>query len=82
MQTFADNMGIQVIRVDAKDRFLSALAGIDDPEEKRKRIGHLFIDVFSDAAKELSDITFLAQGTIYPDVIESAKSKTWQSQRD
>lgn len=78
MQIFAENMGVKVIRVDAEARFLSALAGVSDPEAKRKIIGKTFIDVFADTARELSGegegIDFLAQGTIYPDVIESAKS--------
>ena len=82
MQIFADNMGVKVVRVDAEDRFLTALAGESDPEAKRKIIGKTFIDVFSDAARDISQsnktdgtaIKFLAQGTIYPDVIESAKS--------
>lgn len=78
MQIFAENMGVKVIRVDAEDRFLTALAGVSDPEAKRKIIGKTFIDVFADTARELAGegegIQFLAQGTIYPDVIESAKS--------
>ena len=76
MQTFANNMGVHVIRVDAEDRFLKALAGVDDPERKRKVIGGLFIDVFEEEAERLSDVTWLAQGTIYPDVIESAASSS------
>ena len=76
MATFARNMGIRVIRVDAEDRFLSALAGTEDPEEKRKIIGGMFIDVFDDEAAKFENIQWLAQGTIYPDVIESAGSKT------
>lgn len=78
MQVFAENMGVKVIRVDAENRFLTALAGVTDPEAKRKIIGKTFIDVFADIARELAGegkgIQFLAQGTIYPDVIESAKS--------
>lgn len=78
MQVFAENMGVKVIRVDAENRFLTALAGVTDPEAKRKIIGKTFIDVFADTARELAGegkgIQFLAQGTIYPDVIESAKS--------
>jgi len=72
MQTFADNMGVRVIRVDAEDRFLGALAGVTDPEDKRKIIGNLFIEVFEEQAVKLDNILWLAQGTIYPDVIESA----------
>jgi GMP synthase (glutamine-hydrolysing) len=76
MQTFAEHLGVRVIRVDAEQRFLSALAGVTDPEAKRKIIGRLFIDVFEEEAKKLEGIAFLAQGTIYPDVIESAGSRT------
>jgi GMP synthase (glutamine-hydrolysing) len=76
MATFARHMGVRVIRVDAKARFLAALAGVADPEEKRKIIGGLFIDIFEEQACECGDIDFLAQGTIYPDVIESAGSRT------
>ncbi len=72
MQIFAENMGIKVIRVNAKQNFYNALIGIDEPEEKRKIIGKVFIDIFSEQAKNLGEIKFLAQGTIYPDVIESA----------
>ncbi|MCG8434094.1 MAG: glutamine-hydrolyzing GMP synthase [Gammaproteobacteria bacterium] len=74
MATFAKHMGIHVIRVDAEDRFLSALKGEKDPEAKRKIIGKLFIDIFEEEAGKLKDVAFLAQGTIYPDVIESAAS--------
>ena len=76
MQTFADNMGIKVLRVDAEERFLAALENHKDPEKKRKIIGKLFIDIFEEEAGKLNDIAFLAQGTIYPDVIESAGAKT------
>jgi GMP synthase (glutamine-hydrolysing) len=76
MATFARHMGIRVIRVNAEDRFLAALAGVADPEEKRKIIGRLFIEVFEEQAQQLRDIDWLAQGTIYPDVIESAGAKT------
>ncbi len=72
MQLFADNLGVKVIRVDAEQRFLSQLAGVSDPEAKRKIIGRVFIEVFEEQAKLLEDVEFLAQGTIYPDVIESA----------
>jgi len=74
MQTFADNMGVNVIRVDAEARFLEGLEGVADPEEKRKIIGKLFIDVFEEEATKLTNASWLAQGTIYPDVIESAAS--------
>ena len=76
MATFAAHMGVEVVRVDASERFLGALAGVDDPEAKRKIIGRLFIDVFDAEAGKLAGIRWLAQGTIYPDVIESAGAKT------
>jgi len=76
MQTFAENMGVNVIKVDAEDRFFSKLAGVEDPEEKRKIIGREFIQVFDEVAENLKDIKWLAQGTIYPDVIESAGAAT------
>jgi GMP synthase (glutamine-hydrolysing) len=76
MKMFADNMGVKVIRVDAEDLFLGKLASEADPEKKRKIIGNTFIDVFDTEATKLTDVEFLAQGTIYPDVIESAASKT------
>ncbi|WP_092076470.1 glutamine-hydrolyzing GMP synthase [Desulfuromonas thiophila] len=76
MQTFADNLGVRVIRVDAEDRFLAALAGVTDPEQKRKIIGGLFVDLFEEQSKLLPAARWLAQGTIYPDVIESAGAKT------
>lgn len=72
MDTFAQHMGIQVIHVDAQVRFLEALEGITDPEEKRKIIGNMFVKVFEEQAKQLTEVKWLAQGTIYPDVIESA----------
>ena len=76
MQTFARHMGIRVIRVDAEARFLGALAGETDPEAKRKLIGRTFIEVFDEEASKLDNIQWLAQGTIYPDVIESAGAST------
>lgn len=76
MQTFADHMGIRVIRVDAEDRFLRALQGVSDPEEKRKIIGREFIHVFDEEAEKITGVKWLAQGTIYPDVIESAGART------
>ena len=76
MATFAENMGVRVIRVDAEDAFLSRLAGVEDPEQKRKIIGNTFIDVFDEEAAKLDNVQWLAQGTIYPDVIESAGAKT------
>ena len=76
METFAEHMGINVIRVDAEQRFLDKLKGVDDPEEKRKIIGREFIYVFEEHAHDVEGIKWLAQGTIYPDVIESAGAKT------
>jgi GMP synthase (glutamine-hydrolysing) len=76
MRTFVDALGVQVIRVDAEQRFLAALEGQSDPEAKRKIIGGLFIEVFEQQARKLRDTRFLAQGTIYPDVIESAGTRT------
>ncbi len=76
MAVFARNLGVRVIRVDAAERFFTALAGVSDPEAKRKIIGRLFIEIFDEAAHKLEGVEFLAQGTIYPDVIESAGSKT------
>ncbi|KYQ73448.1 glutamine-hydrolyzing GMP synthase [Acinetobacter pragensis] len=75
MDMFAKNMGIRVIRADAENRFLTALAGEVDPEKKRKIIGREFIEVFAEEARKLDGVNFLAQGTIYPDVIESAATK-------
>ncbi|HYL01577.1 MAG TPA: glutamine-hydrolyzing GMP synthase [Steroidobacteraceae bacterium] len=76
MRTFAEHSGVRVIRVDAGQRFLAALAGIADPEEKRKIIGRTFIEVFEEEAHKIAGVTHLAQGTIYPDVIESAGART------
>jgi GMP synthase (glutamine-hydrolysing) len=78
MAMFAKNMGVKVIRVDAEDEFLGKLAGVADPEAKRKIIGNTFIDVFDRESAKLAagGVNWLAQGTIYPDVIESAASKT------
>ena len=69
-----EGMGLNVKGVDASERFLSALAGIEDPELKRKAIGNAFIEVFDDEAHKLEDVNWLAQGTIYPDVIESVSA--------
>ena len=69
-----EGMGLNVKGVDASDRFLNALAGIDDPEKKRKAIGRVFIEVFDDEAQRIQDVRWLAQGTIYPDVIESVSA--------
>jgi GMP synthase (glutamine-hydrolysing) len=76
MQVFAEQLGVHVIRVNAAERFFGALRGVADPEAKRKIIGKLFVDVFEAEAAKLTDVQFLAQGTIYPDVIESAGAKT------
>ena len=76
MEMFAKNMGVNVIRVDAEALFLSRLESVSDPEQKRKIIGNTFIEVFDREAEKLSGVRWLAQGTIYPDVIESAASKT------
>jgi GMP synthase (glutamine-hydrolysing) len=71
-RTFRTHLGITLVVVDAADRFLDALAGVSDPEEKRRRIGHTFIDVFEDAAEHVGPaVKYLVQGTLYPDVIES-----------
>ena len=76
MQTFAKHMGVKVIHVNARERFLTALSGVADPEEKRKIIGREFVHIFQEESAKLSNARWLAQGTIYPDVIESAGAKT------
>ena len=76
MEMFARNMGVKVIRADCEELFLGRLAGVSDPEAKRKVIGNTFIEVFDEEAVRLKDVKWLAQGTIYPDVIESAGAKT------
>jgi GMP synthase (glutamine-hydrolysing) len=76
METFARNLGVKVIHVDATDQFMGHLAGVADPEQKRKIIGREFVEVFQAEAKKLPNAKWLAQGTIYPDVIESAGAKT------
>lgn len=76
MSTFAESLGVKVIRVNAEERFLTALAGESDPEKKRKIIGNLFVTIFDEESNWIKDARWLAQGTIYPDVIESAGSKT------
>ncbi|MEY3410537.1 MAG: hypothetical protein RL593_113, partial [Pseudomonadota bacterium] len=70
------NLGVKVIRVDAKEKFMSELAGVADPEAKRKIIGKEFVEVFQSEAKKLANAKWLAQGTIYPDVIESGGAKS------
>lgn len=76
MDMFGDHFGLNIIKVDAEERFLSALAGVNEPEAKRKIIGRVFVEVFDEQAQKLSNAKWLAQGTIYPDVIESAGSAT------
>ncbi len=76
MDTFAQHMGVKVDRVNAADMFYRELAGVADPEQKRKIIGRLFVEVFQAEAKKMPNAKWLAQGTIYPDVIESAGAKT------
>ncbi len=76
MEMFAKNMGVKVIRANAQDKFLDRLVGVEDPEQKRKLIGNTFIEVFEQESQKIDNVQFLAQGTIYPDVIESAASKT------
>ncbi len=79
-QTFRDNMGMKLIVVDASDRFMDALAGVTDPEAKRKIIGRLFVEVFQEEAEKLQNAKWLAQGTIYTDVIECNLAKTKKAQ--
>ncbi len=79
MATFKRHMGVNVIRVEAEDRFLAELTGIEDPEAKRKIIGRLFIEIFEEQARALNAVAWLAQGTIYPDVIESAGAGSGKS---
>ena len=76
METFNKNLGVKVIHVDASKKFMDDLKGISDPEEKRKIIGKDFVDIFQEEAKKIDNAKWLAQGTIYPDVIESAGGKT------
>ncbi len=76
LEMFGDHYGLNIVHVDAENRFLDALAGVHDPEAKRKIIGRVFIEIFDEQASRIQDVSFLAQGTIYPDVIESAGSKT------
>ena len=76
MKTFAENLGVKVIHVDASQEFLGQLVGVSDPEHKRKIIGRVFVEVFQRESAKLTNVKWLAQGTIYPDVIESAGAKT------
>ena len=75
-ETFEKNMGLRLVVVDAVNRFMNALAGVTDPEQKRKIIGREFVEVFQEEAAKITNAKWLAQGTIYPDVIESAGAKT------
>ncbi|MFL9779587.1 glutamine-hydrolyzing GMP synthase [Vibrio cyclitrophicus] len=76
MEMFGNKFGLNIIKVDAEERFLNALEGEAEPEAKRKIIGHVFVDIFDEESKKLKNAKWLAQGTIYPNVIESAASKT------
>ena len=76
MAMFAENMGVKVVRVNAAERYFDKLEGVEDPEAKRKIIGNLFVEIFDEEAGKLANAKWLAQGTIYPDVIESAGAKT------
>lgn len=76
MDMFGDHFGLNIVKVDAEQRFLAALAGQTDPEQKRKTIGRVFVEVFDEQSQKLANAKWLAQGTIYPDVIESAGSAT------
>ena len=80
MEQFSRHMGVRVIRVNAEQRFLGKLEGVVDPEQKRKIIGNLFIEIFEEEADKLGNVKWLAQGTIYPDVIESAGADTGKAQ--
>jgi GMP synthase (glutamine-hydrolysing) len=79
--TFEENLGMRLVMVDARDRFLRRLAGVEDPEEKRRIIGDEFIRVFEEEAAKLGQIDFLTQGTLYPDVIESTTAETKTAQK-
>ena len=79
--TFAENLGMHLVMVDARERFLARLAGVVDPEQKRRIIGDEFIRVFEEEAEKLGQIDFLTQGTLYPDVIESATSESKAAQK-
>ena len=79
--TFERDLGMNLVMVDARERFLARLAGVEDPEEKRRIIGDEFIRVFEEEAAAIGQIDFLTQGTLYPDVIESATSETKAAQK-
>ena len=76
MDMFGDHFGLKIIHIEGEQRFLDALKGEDEPEAKRKIIGHVFVDIFEEESKKLENAKWLAQGTIYPDVIESAAAGT------
>src|SRR4029450_8468244 len=80
-QTFEQNLGMNLVMVDARERFLHRLAGVEEPEEKRRIIGDEFIRVFEEEASNLGQIDFLTQGTLYPDVIESTAPETKAAQK-
>jgi GMP synthase (glutamine-hydrolysing) len=80
MATFARHFGIRVVRIDAENRFLERLCGVDDPEDKRRIIGNTFIEIFDEEAVKFHNAAYLAQGTIYPDVVESAGTSTGKAQ--
>jgi GMP synthase (glutamine-hydrolysing) len=80
-ETFAEHLGMRLVMVDARERFLARLAGVEDPEQKRRIIGDEFIRVFEEEATKLGRIDFLTQGTLYPDVIESATAETKAAQK-
>ncbi len=80
MEVFASHLKVNVIRVNAEDLFLQRLSSVADPEEKRKIIGNVFIEIFEEEASKLENVDWLAQGTIYPDVIESAGAKTGKAE--
>jgi GMP synthase (glutamine-hydrolysing) len=80
-QTFAEHLGMHLVMVDARERFLARLAGVEDPEQKRRIIGDEFIRVFEEEAAKIGAIDFLTQGTLYPDVIESATAETKAAQK-
>ncbi len=75
VKTFRDHFGMDLVVVEGEDRFLNELRGVADPEKKRKIIGRVFIELFEEAAKSIPGVTHLAQGTLYPDVIESVSFK-------
>src|SRR5205085_11012165 len=79
--TFERDLGMNLVMVDARDRFLARLAGVEDPEQKRRIIGDEFIRVFEEESTRLGEIDFLTQGTLYPDVIESTAPETKAAQK-